>query len=369
MKIRTITCHDVCNYGASLQAFALQHYLESLGHDVRIIDYKPHYQKAYDIWKLGCTKLDRLARYSYLIHCCSAFRKYLGIIKTKGRIKAFQLFKDDYLNCTETYTDYNQLVQSPPVADLYIAGSDQIWNTDLNNGKDPAYYMCFGSQNTKRISYAASFAISDLEGYSLLVSSLLANVDIISVREKSAVTICNKIGRECVHVLDPVFLLNSEEWLTSLKIKDRKIKEKYILVYDIFQTDDRLREKALVLSTKLKCKIVAINDRMRTPYADININNGSPVDFVNLIANSDSVIADSFHATAFSTIFHKDIYVFYNKKNISRMKDFLALIGLESFLNPSKELEPVNWDNVQQRLDVYINDSKQYLAKSIHSII
>ena len=39
MKIKTITCHDVYNVGASLQAYALQEYLKSLGHDVEIIDY------------------------------------------------------------------------------------------------------------------------------------------------------------------------------------------------------------------------------------------------------------------------------------------------------------------------------------------
>ena len=43
MKICTITCHDVYNVGASLQAYALQTYLKSLGHDVKIIDYKPDY--------------------------------------------------------------------------------------------------------------------------------------------------------------------------------------------------------------------------------------------------------------------------------------------------------------------------------------
>ena len=43
MKIKNITCHDVYNYGASLQAYALQQYLTELGHEVQIIDYFPDY--------------------------------------------------------------------------------------------------------------------------------------------------------------------------------------------------------------------------------------------------------------------------------------------------------------------------------------
>ena len=43
MKISTITCHDVYNHGASLQAYALMTYLNNQGHNVEIIDYKPYY--------------------------------------------------------------------------------------------------------------------------------------------------------------------------------------------------------------------------------------------------------------------------------------------------------------------------------------
>ena len=43
MKVCTITCHDVYNHGASLQAYALMTHLEKNGHEVEIIDYKPDY--------------------------------------------------------------------------------------------------------------------------------------------------------------------------------------------------------------------------------------------------------------------------------------------------------------------------------------
>lgn len=54
MKINTITCHNVYNYGASLQAFALSDYLSKLGHDVKIIDYMPSYiRRNLGLWAIG----------------------------------------------------------------------------------------------------------------------------------------------------------------------------------------------------------------------------------------------------------------------------------------------------------------------------
>lgn len=41
MKIGIITLHYALNAGAVLQAFALQTYLKSLGHEVEFIDYVP----------------------------------------------------------------------------------------------------------------------------------------------------------------------------------------------------------------------------------------------------------------------------------------------------------------------------------------
>ncbi len=54
MKIKTITCHNVYNFGASLQAYALMTYLTSQGHQVEIIDYMPDYiRKNLSLWAIG----------------------------------------------------------------------------------------------------------------------------------------------------------------------------------------------------------------------------------------------------------------------------------------------------------------------------
>ena len=171
MKIRTITCHDVANYGAALQALALQTYLKKEGHDVRIIDYVPEYIKPYDIWKVNpASHLYKPSKYFFAFKLFWALRKYVHIRPTMKRLEAFKEFNGKYLELTRRYSSYEELANDPPIADVYIAGSDQIWRTNLMNGKDPAFYLQFGNKTVRRMSYAASFGLPHLtDGMDYLV--------------------------------------------------------------------------------------------------------------------------------------------------------------------------------------------------------
>ena len=137
MKIKTITCHDVYNHGASLQAFALQHYLQSIGHDVEIIHYKPPYLSGhYDLWKVSNSRYDKpIIRLLYLMV------KLPGRLKSLKRKRAFDAFTSQFLRLTRRYDTIEALRNDPPHADVYIAGSDQIWNTAFRNRLEPAFYV------------------------------------------------------------------------------------------------------------------------------------------------------------------------------------------------------------------------------------
>lgn len=371
MKICTITCHDVYNYGASLQAFALQEYLKDLGHDVKIIDYKAPYQLAYkfSIKVSKESKFYGLYQKYPILKTLHGVKKYLLSLKTKGRIKAFDNFKHQYFQLTPHYDSYQHLAECPPDADVYIAGSDQIWNTELSNGSDPAYYLQFGKKETKRLSFAASFANPEISGgYNVFVNSMLKSLDSISVREFSGLDILKSFGINGLHVLDPVFLLSAERWLDKLNIKseNRIIKDKYILVYDLKKNKTtELRDEAKRLSIKYQCKIVAVNDREETSYADININSAGPVEFVNLIVNCEAVLADSFHASAFSVIFHKPMWIYYHSRNVARIQDLLEIVGLPERLNPKEVLNAPQWNNVQMRLEKKIKEGKDFLYNNL----
>ena len=156
MQICTITCHDVYNAGASLQAYALQAYLKSLGHDVKIIDYKPDYlSRHYRLDIVGNPKYDKpILRQAYLL------AKLPGRLRMLPRKRAFDSFTAKYLDLTRRYASNAELKADPPEADIYFAGSDQIWNPLFSNGKDPAFYLDFVRRGI-RAAYAASFAVEE----------------------------------------------------------------------------------------------------------------------------------------------------------------------------------------------------------------
>lgn len=181
MKICTITCHDVYNVGASLQAYALQTYLKSLGHDVKIIDYKPDYlSKHFRLDIIGNPKYDKpFVREAYLL------AKLPGRLRILPRKRAFDGFTSKHLELTRRYASNEELKANPPEADAFLAGSDQIWNPLFPNGKDPAFYLDFVQQGI-RASYAASFAVDEFpQELRDVTAKYLAKIDYIAVRECS----------------------------------------------------------------------------------------------------------------------------------------------------------------------------------------
>jgi len=368
MKISIITCHDVYNYGASLQAYALQEYIKSLGHEVTIIDYKPNGDARYDFWTIpnSCRILDLTQKYKIVAFLYCLYRAPERFY-TIGRKKPFARFKKDFLSCTNLYKNVEELRREPPIADVYVAGSDQIWNTVLSNGKDPAFYMDFGDEYVKRISYAASFAIPAIQTeFKPFVKEMLSHINCISVRERTGKQIVNDLGFEAEVVCDPVFLRNKSQWEEIIHQRPI-VKSPYVLVYDLYSRDPQIEKAARKVSNQLGLKIVSVNAFIRKNYADKNINNAGPLEFLNLIYYSKYIITDSFHASAFAVIFHIPFVVFQIKKsnNSSRISDFLEEIHLAGQLNSEKVSSDLNFDESDELLRDYIASSKKYLEHSL----
>ena len=368
MKIKTITCHNVYNYGASLQAYALQEYLLSLGHDVEIIDYRPDYMRVhYDFWYVPKSShyYNRAMKskfFRFLLCCYFARKRYA----TYGRKLKFDIFTRKYLHLTKRYLSYQDLIVSPPDADIYIAGSDQIWNCALPNGRDAAYFLQFGIGKIKRISYAASFAIPEIpETYKETVKEWLRSFDAISVRERTGLKILESICKKGVEVLDPVFLLEKSDWVKFSNEGKVRIKNKYILVYDLYVNDGRLEQEAKRLSSKYNLEIVAVDALIKCQYAKKNISNAGPQEFVRLVAGAEYVVTNSFHATAFSIIFNRPFAVYYNYSNISRISDILSILGLNNRLNSDLPDYDVNWQDVNILLEHTREKSIHFIASNL----
>lgn len=354
LSIKTITCHDVYNVGASLQAYALATYLISLGYQVEIIDYKPEYLKHYELWGVRNPRYDK-----------PILREVYNLLKLPKRIKnrfskrkkAFDNFTKEYLCTTRNrYRTNQELKKSNVPADVFFAGSDQIWNTLFQNGKDPAFYLDFAPVPAVCASYAASFATDDIvEEWKEQVSTWIKKLDFISVREKSGLEILKKLGRaDAYHVVDPVFLLSKNEW--NVLVADEVETEKYLLIYD-FDNNDELNRKAVELAKKNEWKIYSI---FPNPICDKCFYNEGPLGFVRLVKNADFVLSNSFHATAFSIIFERQFTVFERKEKINtRMRDLLKSLGI------SMEGECIDYSMVNTLLTEQIFYSKEYIDKVI----
>lgn len=362
MIIKTITCHDVYNVGASLQAYALQHYLEEQGHKVEIIDYKPDYlSKHYKITAINNPRFDRLIiRQIYIL--AKLPTRILALFDK--RKKRFDYFRKEYLKLTSVrYCSNEELKKNPPAADIYIVGSDQIWNPLFQNGKDPTFFLDFVSKGKKCASYAASFATKQIpEDDKKRMAMLLRKFNRISVREKSSLVTLGEMGIKNAEVVcDPVFLLAERFW-ESLLISPL-INEKYLFVYD-FDNSSYINEQILRVAKARNLKIFSF---FKSSIADKVLTDVGPLEFLGIIKNADIIVSNSFHATAFSLIFHKDFYVANRIENINiRMSDLLENVGLANRMidnnNIQLEQDTINWSDVDEKMSKIIKDSKNYLS-------
>jgi polysaccharide pyruvyl transferase WcaK-like protein len=358
MKIKTITCHDVYNHGAALQAYALMKYLSQEGHEVEIIDYKPDYLPTQ--YKLTNIDNPNFAKNPF-IKALYLIAKLPKRIISLPRKWAFDKFNKKYLNITNKYSSYKELKRTPPKADLYICGSDQIWNTLHDKGKDPAFYLDFGKQSVKKIAYAASFATDKIyDGYEKFVCNKVMGLDNVACRESSGVKILNDLGiNNVTHVMDPAFLLDSENWN---KIANKKFIEKYILVYD-FESSVKIKQKAIEISRKNSWKIYTVNPG-KFSYADKRFDNVGPEIFLSLIRDAQLVISNSFHAVVFPLIFKVPFIIEHRNEAINaRMEDMFKTIKEEKSYHSGDVVKYTK--EIDEILINKINISKGFLSKAI----
>lgn len=363
MKIKTITCHDVYNAGASLQAYALMKYLQSLGHEAEIIDYKPDYlSKHYSFSAVCNTRYEEniVLKIAYLVlKFPGRLQAYLG-----KRKKNYDYFRKNYLKLTPIrYSSNEELQAKLPEADVYIAGSDQIWNPIFKNGRDPAFYLSFAPADKVKASYAASFSADKIpDECKADMKANIERLDYISVREKSGLSILEELQIDRgVCVLDPVFLLPEREW--EMLAGEWEEKEKYILVYD-FDNSSLIEEIVTDLAVKNEYKIYSI---LKSAYAHKSFYNEGPLGFLQLLKNAEYIVANSFHALAFALIFRKQFIIVKREENLNaRIEDLLQLAGLGermiSDVSQAEKLSPIEYEKVWEKISKALENSKEYIA-------
>ena len=298
------------NYGQLLQCYALQKYLKTLGHDPYLIRYK---------WYSDVRKNPLPIRLLKALNPAFLY-KYFKKKKDKAKIKIeaannpryFDEFRNRYINQSETlFSSLQQLQQNPPPADIYVVGSDQVWNFWNNPVRRfrniiHAYFLDFGSPETKRISCAASWGTTNIkQEYIKEISPLLEKFDYVGVREESGINLCKQCGVDSPKWdSDPTQLLPAETYRVLYRENHiRKQKNKYLLLY--------------ALNNKCELDIPAIyNFAQERNLEVIYITGNGTVDkhpkyfatipeWLYLIDNAEYVITNSFHCCVFSILFNK----------------------------------------------------------------
>ncbi len=378
-KIGIITILKTNNYGAELQAYATQAILNKLGYNAEIIDYL--------FYKNPKAKKTRLSKPSFnhslkkkLIEVIYPLLLDLkAVFKSKSletRNMRFEEFHKENTILSETYRTMDELYSAKKDYDVYMVGSDQVWNPGIYSSLLP-YMLSFAPEGKKRISYASSFGVSHIqEEYQWLYKKYLTEFASISVREKNAVEMVKDLcGKEATWVLDPTLLLNTEDWSKIAKPIDLAIKN-YILLYELTPTPYIVKLANYFKETRgfeivRICKSVSAEDKDKSI---INITDAGPAEFVYLFANASMIITNSFHGTAFSINFAKEFYTIIPSKihNNSRQRSILELFKLKErlileetpFENVSKS--EINYAEVGKLLEAERKKSINFLTNAIN---
>jgi hypothetical protein len=285
--------------------------------------------------------------------------------------KVFDIFNRRNLHILPgEYTCEEDLEQMPINSDIYCTGSDQTWNSSWNNGILPELFLKFVPNNIKKISYAASIGKSSLDEWEIEdMRLLLSRYSSISVRENSAVDICKAMGLNATLVLDPTLQVTRDFWMSIAS--PRIIKEKYVLVYQL-NTNSLFDKYAVEYAKRRKCKLIRFCIRhyqALRPGKALVIP--KPEDFLSAIAYADTVITDSFHATAFSCNLNVPMICIYPKDFSDRLSSLLDLTGLKSrHLQSFDDFSFVNnhdvdFSPVNRILDIQRQIGIDYLTKAI----
>lgn len=306
------------NYGAVLQAYALKKALERLGAEVRILKYcLPTTENSYRL----LPKVTGLRTFKVFL------RQLLHYRETKEAVERFFEFREQWFDFTEPYCCYEDLERAKLRADVYITGSDQVWNPKISF--DKAYYLLFAPEQAIKASYAASIGISSLpENVKEEFSHRVRNISHISVREADAQRQLAEFGISAQVHLDPTLLLSREDY-DEIAVEP-SISKPYVMLYLLAVPDNP--QKIVEQLRRLYPGRIIVSIYGPKNLGDLQLRNTGPCEFIGLIRGADAVVTSSFHGTVFSMIYDKEFAVFVPKATGERICQLLSIANAQSHI-------------------------------------
>ena len=343
-KIGILTFHDGINHGAFFQAFFLYSFLKKNKFNAHIINYK--------------NKKHLLNEYKSLLLTRNP-------IKIFYNIKKILSFKEDQklMNLGPKITNVKKISEA---YGTIIVGSDIVWNYELNSiGKDPVYFAN-GLSPKKWISYAPSFGAVRFNNKKCpnYVKNGLKKFSNISVRDEHSKKMVKKIcGKKSKVVLDPTLIFDSNGMEKKIRIKD-----KFLLVY---ANDLRKINVSIIKNFALKnsLKVVAVAYSQR--WADYNIIDVSPFEWLGYFKEASYVFTSTFHGTLFSIKYKKNFITLNNEAISNKVKTILSKLNLSNrLIDRNVNIEKlykkkIDYVNVEKNLLPLVNFSREFILNSI----
>lgn len=363
-KIGIITFHNSFNYGALLQSYATQEFLEENGFESLFIDYSNKYEN----------------KGNKIINIRKNLSFKQNIIQNIKNI----LFGGYYYSKKSFSKFINELHKTIPITNDYdfdtfyaiISGSDQIWNPNIYGGKIDNTYLLDFAFNGKRISYASSIGSYIIDEHNEpIYKDALKKYNHISVREEHAATELKKIGINNIDIVcDPTFLLGRDFWNNIANRNHINLKsKKYILVY-LMTKYENYEKQIKIIKDYYKMDVVFVTfSRIKRKHIDEYAMGYSPFEFLSLIKNAELVLTNSFHGTVFSLLFNKSFINLERPDNSKRSEALLNKLNLndrilkndDDVLDKISHMSKLNYNHINFMIEEYSNYSKTWLLNAL----
>jgi hypothetical protein len=367
VKIGILTFQKTTNYGAQLQCYALQAYIRKTFPSVLQCDVLQYRCKSVERVELPLIKQE--------IKTFKDIIKYILFQRGKTkRWKLFNQFTNKFICISSNSYDRNSVKQLDNIYDLFIVGSDQVWNVNITD-RDYTYFLDFVDESKKKYSYAASFGYADIPSdASERCLRLLSEFEWLSVREDSAAALIDeRLHRDADVVVDPTFLLSCDHWKNMCNY-DLIQNKKYILVYFLSDNDSSCFRFIHNYAKMNNYKIIYVHNsiRIKNRSGMYNLKFASPDEFLGLLDKAQCVITGSFHGLCLSLILKKNFYyTLYGSikgKNQSRIENLMERVNLQSRKIENgvcNDYSLIDYDAVFKLLHDHIAKSKSLLNNMI----
>ena len=351
MKIGILTHPVRCNYGGALQAYALQQYLQRRGYEAVIIDCH--------------RKASVLSQLHHMVER-NIFHRH------------FTRFATQYMCRTPRVVSDAHLQQVAADLDAVIVGSDQVWRLSMVRGVERHYFLDFAPQGARRIAYAASFGLSDLEPCEAQlyedIKQLVSQFTAVSVREKDGVDICRKHWDiAATQVLDPTLLAGREVFDP---LAAQAAPSAGTLFYYFLGNRSADVAQLQQIATAAGKRAFTVNAGKALRVSKFTFAFYPAVEkWVRAFRDADCVVTDSFHGVCFALLYRKPFYVLgHNQGGVSRITSILDMLGLRERYVQSLEALPtydsyaaptIDYDTIYSRLEALRNDSELFINNAL----